>query len=116
MEQETQNSLAEDMKIYVGTKTELVRLGLVEKTAQFLSGTITQLILFLLLFIFLLFAGLTAAAYLRPLTGSMASALAIVTAFYFFVATIYFLVSGKLREKLQDRFISNMLHHEPDQE
>lgn len=108
--------LGHQVKTYLETKGEILRLTAVEKAARTLSSVAAQLVLVQLFLFFLLFGSYGLVSLIKEHTERASLAYVSVAFLYLFVLVIYLVFfQSKVQRKLNDRFIDKMLNDEQDQ-
>ena len=108
-------SISEQVKAYIETKVEIIRLSSIQKGARILAGTATRMVLAQLLLFTIFFGGFAAASWIKKETGNESLGYAVVCLFFLFVTVIYLLFRRGSTRRLEDRFISKMSTDETDQ-
>lgn len=91
--------ITEQLKSYVATNYELIKLKAVERLTVILSDLISNFLVGLVLFLFVFFTSLWACFYLSARLGDNYSGIAIVAGFYLLVGLILLIVRKKMIEK-----------------
>jgi hypothetical protein len=108
-------SIGEQVKAYVETKVEIIRLTSIQKGARIMAGAATRMVLFQLVLFTIFFGGFAAASWIKKETGNEILGYAVVCLFFLLVAAIYMLFRGGVNRRLEDRFISKMTSDDEDQ-
>lgn len=109
-EQEKIQELTENLKAYLSTNYELIRLQTTERASVIGSGMISSLLIGFAGMLFLLCITLVAGFYFSALLGDSYSGFAIVAGFYLVVVLILVIGREKLVEKpMRDKVIRKIL-------
>lgn len=109
-DQEKMQELTENLKGYLSTNYELIRLQATERASVIGSGMISSLLIGFAGMLLLLCITLVAGFYLSALLGDSYSGFAIVAGFYLVIVLILVIGREKLVEKpMRDRIIRKML-------
>ena len=106
-EKQTPPPIVEQVKEYMDTQLELVKLEAVEQGAKFLSGFIVDLIVAVCFALAFLFISLALALLLSSLMGSYWAGFGSMAALYIIIALIAMNRKDKIRPKLTNMFIKN---------
>jgi hypothetical protein len=97
--------LTENLKDYVTTNYELIKLQAIERSTVVVAGLLSQLLVGLVVVFIVLFISLWACIYLSVRLGDSYTGFAIVAGFYLLIGLILLLV----RKKLVERSIRNKI-------
>lgn len=111
----TETSVGEQVKAYIETKVEIIRLTSIQKGARIMAGAATRMVLVQLMLFTILFGGFAAAAWIKKETGDESLGYAAVCLLFLLIAIIYLLFRRGFNRRLEDRFISNMSADETDE-
>lgn len=106
-EKEAPPPIIEQVKEYIDTQVELVKLEAIEQGAKFLSGMIVDLIIAVCFVLAFLFISLTIALLLASLLHSYWAGFGCMAALYLIVAFTAMKRKQKIRPKLMNMFIKN---------
>jgi hypothetical protein len=106
-EKQTPPPIVEQVKEYIDTQLELVKLEAVEQGAKFLSGFIVDVIVGICFTLAFLFISLALALLLSSLMHSYWAGFGSMAALYIIVAVIVMKRKQKIRPKLTNMFIRN---------
>ena len=91
--------IIENLKNYINTNYELLKLKAVERISVSLADLISDFLVGLVLFLFVFFISLWAGFYLSTLVGDNYSGFAIVAGIYLLIGLIMIVLRRKLVEK-----------------
>jgi len=102
--------ITENLKDYVNTNYELIKLQATERTSVIGSGIISALIIVIIGLLFFFALSLGVSFYLSALIGDTFSGFLIVAGFYLLIALIWFIGRKKLIETpLREKIIQKLL-------
>lgn len=102
--------ITENLKDYVSTNYELIKLQATERTSVIGSGIISTLIITIIGLLFFFALSLGVSFYLSALIGDTYSGFLIVAGFYLLIALIWFIGRKKLIETpLREKIIQKLL-------
>ena len=102
--------ITENLKDYVSTNYELIKLQATERTSVIGSGIISALIIVIIGLLFFFALSLGVSFYLSALIGDTFSGFLIVAGFYLLIALIWFIGRKKLIETpLREKIIQKLL-------
>ena len=97
MEQEKSvfDHLADDLKEYINTKQELLKLTIAEKSGKVVSGVVLLIAIMAIIFLVILFASVALAVCLSKYLGNPYSGFLIVSGLYFILMFIIILAKDR---------------------
>ena len=96
---------------YGRTSIELFKLKALDKAAGVVSAFVSQALVALLLFLFIIMASTGAALWLGELLGKSYQGFLCVAGFYIIVAVVlYFFMGNPIKRKTGDAFVSQILN------
>ncbi len=91
--------IIENLKSYFATNYELIKLKAVERITVILSDLISDFLVGLVVFLFVIFISLWAGFYLSARMGDNNSGFAIVAGFYFMLGLLLLIIRKKVVER-----------------
>jgi hypothetical protein len=102
--------LLEKVKEYGKTSLDLIRLKVLDKTAEILSIIASKLILFFVVFIFLITLNLAIGLWLGDLLGKVYYGFGILTLFYGVIAIVVYNMHSSIKSKINNKIISILIN------
>ncbi len=101
--------LTDNVKDYINTRIELVKLKVSAKVAVILSNTLSSIILILFLFMFLIFISITGGFYFSKLTGGYVSGFLILSGIYLVLFLLFYAFRKQIIiEPMKDKIIKQI--------
>ncbi len=101
--------LTDNVKEYINTRIELMKLKVSAKLAVILSNAMSRIILILFLFMFIMFISITAGFWLSKLTGGYASGFLILSGIYLLLFILFFIFRKHIIiEPMKDKIIKQI--------
>jgi hypothetical protein len=112
-ESDTLGRLTDNLKEYIDTNFELIKLKITEKISVIGSGMASKLIIVISIMMFLLILFIGIAIYLSSLLGNAYSGYFIVAGFIFLITLILILAKKKLLESpIRDIIVREIMENE----
>ena len=103
--------LTENVKNYINTNIELIKLQLTERISVVGPSLLCNLIMAMIVLIFILFISIVAGFYFSKQLGDFTLGFGIITGFYFLLAIILLIGKKKIIENpLRDKIIKKIIN------
>ena len=103
--------LTENVKNYLNTNIELIKLQLTERVSIIAPGLLTSLILAMIGLIFILFLSIVGGFYFSKLFGDFTIGFGIIAGFYLLLGIILLIAKKSIIEKpLRDKIINKIIN------
>lgn len=102
-------SLFEDIKEYLNSSIDLMKLKVIEKVSEFGSSMAIRILLLVVFMFFFVFLNIGIALWLGELYGKIFYGFFAVSCFYFFIALLCLLASKQIRRRLANFIITQLL-------